>query len=297
MRIFESIRMLTHGGSGFGECGTAGYYSLMLPRLAMFGVSGLLLAQAPGDRPRFEVASIKLHPGVGNLVHIQPEPGGRLAVENFSLRLLMTTAYDLQTFQVVGGPDWINSNRFDIQAKAEGDASGETMAGPMLQTLLEDRFALKFHRETRQLPVYELTVARGGAKLPRSKAGAYIPVSFDSPPFPAPEAGKPLPKYCGFRGFGVEGVDRKLEMDGVTAADLARVLARSELRRNVTDKTGLTGTFDVRMMWVLDIVGSAESTGPSIFTAIQEQLGLRLDAAKGPVEVLVIDHVEKPSAN
>jgi uncharacterized protein (TIGR03435 family) len=263
-------------------------------------VSAIALAQSPTERPRFEVASIKLHPGIGNLVHIQPLPGGRLVVENFSLKFLIQTAYGADASQILGGPDWIGSDRYDIEAKAEGNASGKLMTGPMLQTLLEDRFKLSIHRETRQLPIYELTLAKSGVKMPPAKAGACIPFSMDSPPWPTPAPGEPRPIFCGFRGFGVEGLNRKLEMPGVTMTELASALSRSELRRKIVDKTGLAGEFDVHLIWSLDTPSSADpsaAAGPSIFTAVQEQLGLKLESAKGPVEVLVIDHIERPSAN
>jgi uncharacterized protein (TIGR03435 family) len=262
-------------------------------------------AQSPAVRAHFEVASIKLHPGVGNLVRIQPFPGGRLVVENFSLRMLMQNAYSVQPFQISGGPDWINSERYDVEAKAYGSPSGEQMTGAMLQALLEDRFKLTIHRETRPLPVYELTVAKGGAKLRHSREGSCTPYSMDSAPLsPIRSPGQPNSTYCGFRGFGVEGLDRKLEMAGVSMAELATSLSRSELRRTVIDKTGLAGTFDVNLHWSIDPAqampgASADpnSTSASIFAGIQEQLGLKLESSKGPVEVLVIDHVERPSSN
>jgi uncharacterized protein (TIGR03435 family) len=267
-----------------------------MARYFAYLVAAVALAQPPAERPRFEVASIKLHPGVGNLVHIQPLPGGRLVVENYSLRLLIQTAYGGDPSQILGGPDWIGSDRYDIQAKAEESVSGKQMTGPMLQALLEDRFKLRVHRETRQLPVYELTLARSGVKMPRAKAGECVPFSMDSAPWPSPAPGEPLPTFCGFRGFGVEGLNRKLEMFGVTTEELAAALARSELRRKIVDKSGLTGIFNVHMTWPVDAPSTAD-LGPSIFAAIQEQLGLRLESAKGPVEVLVIDGVEKPTAN
>jgi uncharacterized protein (TIGR03435 family) len=257
-------------------------------------IAAVALAQAPAERPRFEVASIKLHPGIGNLVHIQPLPGGRLVVENFSLKFLIQTAYGGDASQILGGPDWIGSDRYDIEAKAEGNASGKQMTGPMLQTLLEDRFKLSTHREIRQLPIYELTLAKGGVRMRHATAGACIPFSMDSAPWPTPAPGEPLPNFCGFRGFGVEGLNRKLEMAGVTMTELASALSRSELRRKIIDRTGLADAFDVHMTWSLDSPSSAD---PSLFTAIQEQLGLKLESAKGPVEVLVIDHIERPTAN
>ncbi len=260
-------------------------------RLPALFMATAALAQPPPERPRFEVASIKLHPGIGNLVKIQPLPGGRLEVENFSLRHLMLFAYGVQDFQIQGAPDWTGSERYDIQAKADGGASGTLMTGGMLQTLLEDRFMLKFHRETKQLPVYELTVAKSGLKMQHSKAGSCIPFTLDSPPL-APS--DPKRTFCGFNGFGVDGLNRKLEVFGITTTELVAALQRSELRRTIIDKTGLSGTFDVHMTWALD---DPSSPGPSIFTAIQEQLGLKLESTKSAVEVLVVDHVEKPSAN
>lgn len=289
------------------------YFDRARKRLLVTAIvaAGIGRAQSPSVRAQFEVASIKPHPGIGNLVHIQPFPGGRLVVENFSLRLLMQNAYGIQPFQIPGGPDWINSERYDIQAEADGNPSGKQMTGPMLQTLLEDRFKLRLHRETKLLPVYELTVAKGGTKLKRSKEGSCTPFSMDSPPLPPVRApGEPHATFCGFLGFGVEGLDRKLEMAGVTMAELASSLSRGELRRTVVDKTGLDGTFDVNLHWSMDAVQAspgtagdpaplptANLTGSSIFAAIAEQLGLKLESTKGRVEVLVIDHVERSSAN
>src|SRR5580698_1221154 len=113
--------------------------------------------------------------------------------------MLMQNAYSVQLFQISGGPDWINSERYDIVAKADGSASGKQMTGPMLQTLLEDRFKLRFHRETKLLPVYELTVAKGGTKLKRSKEGGCIPFSMDSPPLPPLRVQEePRTTFCGF---------------------------------------------------------------------------------------------------
>jgi uncharacterized protein (TIGR03435 family) len=279
--------------------------------LALATVVALGQARSPNVRAQFEVASIKPHPGIDNLVHIQPSPGGRLVVENLSLRQLVQNAYGVQSFQISGGPGWTNSDLYDIEAKAEGSPSGKQMTGPMLQTLLEDRFKLRLHRETRLLPVYELKVEKGGMKLPRSKEGGCVPFSMDSPALPPMRVrGERRTNFCGFLGFGMEGTDRKLEMAGVSMAELTTSLSRGELRRTVIDKTGLVGTFDVNLHWTIDVVQAnpgtsgepspspaVNLTGPSIFAAIQEQLGLKLEAAKGPVEVLVVDHIERPSAN
>jgi uncharacterized protein (TIGR03435 family) len=269
-------------------------------------------AQSPAARPEFEVASIKLNTGGGTAAYIRAQPG-RLVMTNFSVRQLILSAHGVQDYQITGEPSWTGSDRYDIEAKAEGNPPVNQMTGPMLQTLLEDRCKLKLHRETRQLPVYELTVAKSGVKLQQTKEGGCTPYSVNSPPPPSPAPGTPRPTFCGFPRLGVSGLNRTLDGAGVSIPVLATNLSRSELRRMIIDKTGLTGTFDVHLKWSIDTttgiaglggpdasgaVTAPESlTGPSIFTALQEQLGLKLESTKGPVEVLVIDRVEKPSSN
>jgi uncharacterized protein (TIGR03435 family) len=267
--------------------------------------------QSTITRSGFEVASVKLNASGGG-TYVQAFRG-RLAMQNFSLRRLIQFAYGVQDHQISGAPDWIGSNYYDIQAKAEGNASVQQMEAPMLQALLEDRFQLTLHRETAQFPVYELTVVKDGVKLQPTKEGSCTPYSPDAPPPPTPSPGSPRPTFCGYPRFGGDGLNRTLEGAGVTISVLATNLARSELHRTVIDRTGLTGTFDVHLKWTIDAQtglaglgmsdgpGTAQSpgnlAGPSIFTALQEQLGLKLKSTKGPVEVLVIDHVEKPAAN
>jgi uncharacterized protein (TIGR03435 family) len=190
---------------------------------------------------------------------------------------------------VEGGPAWLKSDRYEIVAKADGDASPDMMNGPMLQALLEDRFQLKVHRETREIPVYDLTVAKGGPKLRAFKEGSCT--------------------HCGANGT-MKGSNFLLHGQGVTSDELAKSLAIG-LDRPVIDQTGLAGKFDFELEFARDqamgpafrdpnqvIPAAADlSTGPSIFTAIQEQLGLKLEPAKGPGEFLVIDSVERPSGN
>jgi uncharacterized protein (TIGR03435 family) len=279
----------------------------MIYRLAL--LAALSQTQLPTSHSGFDVASVKPNTRGGNGSHVQAFPG-RLVMENFSMRRLILFAYGVQDYQISGDPPWIGSEYYDIQATAEGNASVKQMEGPMLQTLLQDRFKLAAHRETRQLPVYELTVAKGGAKLQRSKEGSCIPYSADSPPLPSPAPGAPRPTFCGYPRLGVDGLNRTLDGAGVSMAVLATNLSRtynSELGRNVIDGTGLDGTFDVHLKWTMegpvsisasgDLSAAQPSAGPSILTAIQEQLGLKLESAKGPVEVLVIDHIERASAN
>lgn len=228
---------------------------------------------------------------------------------NLAPRQLVLIAYGVQSYQLAGGPGWMDSDRYDIQAKAGSDASVQQMEGPMLQALLEERFGLMLHRETRELPVYKLTIGKSAPKLRASTAHSCAPWDTSAPP-PATTAGQAPPNFCGFRNPAADGLNRALDGRAVTMAALATTLSRSytaALGRNVIDGTGITGTFDISLEWAMDApagargeAGSAtpqDSAGPSIFTALQEQLGLRLEPTRGPVEVLVIDHIEKPSGN
>jgi uncharacterized protein (TIGR03435 family) len=253
-------------------------------------------------RPEFEVASIRPHASADNRAYVQALQG-RLVMANFSLKQLILFAYDVPNNQVLGVQAWMDSNHFDIQATTESNATVKQVEGPMLQALLEERFHLKVHRETMERPVYELTVEKGGVKMQLSKEGSCTPYSMDSPPpIPAPSA--PHPIYCDFPRLAGDGLNWTLDGTGVSVGKLATSLSRSGLDRPVFDRTGLTGEFDLHLKWAAEVPASApgpgnidDPTGLSIFTALKEQLGLKLESAKGPVEVLVIDHVEKPSEN
>jgi uncharacterized protein (TIGR03435 family) len=225
------------------------------------------------------------------------------------LKTLLTFAYDVREFQITGGPGWINMDRFDIVAKAERSAGAEnppddprkmteeqrkTVGDQMrerLRALLAERFQLTLHRETKEQSVYALVVAKGGPKLQQAQA-----MEGTGPRGPMMRMGRGE-----LSGQGVE-----LEM-------LTRTLS-SQLGRTVIDRTGLKGNFDFKLTWTPDPGQSAtplgggpppgadappppDPNGPSVFTALQEQLGLRLESQKGPVEMLVIDRVEKPSEN
>jgi uncharacterized protein (TIGR03435 family) len=259
-------------------------------RSAIFLLSGLaLFAQAP----RFDVAAIK------PAEHFKPLhllPGGRVTAST-DLHLLIENAFSLFEFQIAGGPGWMKSELFEIDAKAESNPSRKELL-TMLQSLIEDRFHMQFHRETKELPVYTLVVAKGGPKLPAPKntcAGA--------------DPTAPLVSECGRILIGRELrngiVTDDLEGGPVNMAELARTLSII-MGRPVIDKTGFSGLFDVRMDFTADIATaglptpalSAPDPGArTIFAAIQEQLGLKLESAKGPVEILVIDHVDKPTGN
>ena len=258
--------------------------------------TGIALCQS------FEVASVKPADPQARGVRIGLSPGGFFTATNVTLGILVQHAYDVRDFQISGGPGWLDTERYDITARGDGPGVSEDEIRKMtevqrnkleeeflmkVRTLLADRFQLKVHRETKQLPVYALIVAKGGPKI-----------------HPATEDGSPGGGLSMRRGSaGMEITGQK-----VLLASLVRLLS-DQAGRTVLDKTGLKGSYDFKMSFVPDRGLSQqppgagddrqlpESDGPSIFTAVQEQLGLKLDAQKGPVEVLVIDSAQKASAN
>jgi uncharacterized protein (TIGR03435 family) len=287
-KLGDRIEMLLRRGRDFSpraSLGFAAVTTILLLAIALVGLRarGWIAFAQPAPRPEFEVASIRLNTRESNRFGFGPMPGGRLSVTNNALRNVIDNAYDIQAFQLSGGPDWINTDRYDIEAKAAGNPSWPQMK-PMLRTLLEDRFKLKVRRETKVMPVYVLGVAKGGLKLHLFKQENCI----------APDRGNPSPppaNYCGnniLRGNGWNA-------NNIGMSEAAGLLT-SVLRRQVIDKTGITGTFDVHLEWAPDDA-AADGTLPSLFTALQEELGLKLDSARGPVEVLVIDHIDRPTAN
>ena len=278
----------------------------MILMLAAASADVIGQVQSPPAQAAFEVASVKPTASADGRSLLQAVQG-RLIITNLALRRLILIAYNLQDYQLTGDPPWADSEHYDIQDKADGNPSVREMEGPMLQVLLKDRFKLSVHRETKQLRVYDLTVGKEGAKLQASKEGSCVLYSGDSPPA-ASTPGEPRPNFCGLH-MAYDGLNRTLDGKGITMTALASTLSRtylSSLGRNVIDATGLTGAYDVHLKWRIDspsapagpnISASSEETGPSIFTALQEQLGLKLKPTKGPVEVFVIDHTERPSAN
>jgi uncharacterized protein (TIGR03435 family) len=185
---------------------------------------------------------------------------------------MLRNAYGIQEFQIAGGPAWTALDRFDVDA-AMPAGSKPTDWQPMLQTLLADRFKLTFHREQRQGPIYSLGVAKNGHKLTPGDTSK------------CPDTGG-----CGLNASPSQIVGRSVSMD-----QLAARLSRS-LGIPVVNNTGVNGLFDLTLEWTVEdqFVGRGASASPTIFPAIQEQLGLRLDSSRGPVETLVIDRVEKP---
>jgi uncharacterized protein (TIGR03435 family) len=203
---------------------------------------------------------------------------------------------------IEGGPSWVNSDSdtYAITARAAGPASQAIMRGPMLRALLEERFQLKIRQETREGPVYELTVAKGGIKMRRTPEGSCVPRDPNVYPQPpkAPD-GKPWCATINYRS-SMQTMTGIIDATGVTSAEMAPYLSRGG--RKVIDKTGLDGLFDFHLEYARDggpppADPDPAHAGPSIFTAVQEQLGLRLESAKGPVTVLVIEQVERPEGN
>lgn len=282
-----------------------GMRSLFIVTISSVAVLGQ--EQLSSGSSGFEVASIRPTNSTDGRALLQATPG-RLVMTNLALRRLILIAYDIQDDQLVGDPGWTDSAHYDIQAKVDGNPSVQQMEGPILRSLLQERFKLMLHRETRQLSVYKLSIAKGGPRMQPSKEGSCTPYVTDSPP-PTATTGEPRPNYCGLHA-AVNGLNRTLDGKGVTMAALAMNLSRTytaALGRNVIDGTGLTRKFDIHLEWTMDLPTAVSDDagrltppdlpGPSIFTALQEQLGLRLEPAKDAVGVLVIDHVEKPSEN
>lgn len=273
-------------------------------------------------RPEFEVASLKVNNNCGNSRNGGRDPSpGRVNVECIPLRSLMRVAYgtfaDGGSFkparlEVTGGPSWLDSELYNLDAKAAPGTSLDVMFGPMLQVLLEQRCQLKVHKETRQLPVYELTVARGGPKLHAAAEGSCVPIDRTHVPA-AKDPGRPEPHYCGARLVSASGIGQAVDGYGMTMVEFSSRMLLGFTDRPVIDKTGLPGRFDIHLEFARDVQQATpvfgehdgpdapapppEGAGPSIFTAVQEQLGLKLLPAKGPVEVLVVDRVARPTEN
>jgi uncharacterized protein (TIGR03435 family) len=265
----------------------------------------VLMLQDP-KAPQFEVASIKPSAPDARGIYIRTSPGGTVTVTNMPLKELMTLAWRIQPFQVSGAPPWLDSAHWDISAKAETTPKqGELQL--MLQALLADRFQLLTHHETKELPIYALVLARKDGKLgptmTEAKEGGCTKFDPTQPRTP-PEPGKPPVLNCGQQMMGF----RNLSAVSIPIANMVPMLSRM-LGRTVIDKTGLTGNYDITMEWTPDDAQLSmlppdvprppppDNPGPSIFTALQEQLGLKLESQKGPVDILVVDRVEKPSEN
>jgi uncharacterized protein (TIGR03435 family) len=258
----------------------------------------------PAIKFEYEVASIKPDKSGGGHISMTGADDGFTAT-NFPLQRLVLMAFGVQDDRLFGLPNWVASENFDIEAKMESSVADaynklSTHDRPlvrqqMIQALLVDRFRLAFHREGRDLPIYSLVVAKNGSKLQESKID---------------DANTGGRSGLG-PGMGVSQTGRSgpvtITAQQIPIANLAAELSR-QLGRMVLDKTGLTGKYDFVLKWTPDEIPAPsgnmlngqpapESNGPVLFTAIQEQIGLKLEPGKGPVEVIVIDHIERPSGN
>jgi bla regulator protein blaR1 len=266
-------------------------YVSNLQTIALF----TLFAAAGGSAQEFEVASVKPSSSNDPRTLLQVLPGGGLRTSGATVRFLVTLAYQVRSFQVLDGPGWIGSDRFDIIATVDRSKPGadepadptklttaqlsnmQNQMRPRLAALLAERFGLKVHREMREQPIYELVVTKGGPKI-EAVTGNF---------------------------GGLHIARNQFVGEGATVDMLSTALA-NQVERPVVDRTGLVGSFNFKLNWTPpdaatpngpDPLSTPDQTGPSIFTAVREQLGLELKATKGLAEVLIIDHVERPSAN
>lgn len=252
--------------------------------LAAFGAA---LSQNKTDAParlEFEVASIKPSPPGAQGGGLKPLPGGQTYVAtNMPVGVMIRLMYHLNGSQISGGPDWLNRDQFDVDAKADGPHSIDELH-VMFQNLLVDRFKLKFHYDTKVLPEYALVVDKSGSKMAENHNLEH----FDIPIQPT--------------GFG------SFQATHCSMSYLSWSLSQL-LNKPVVDQTSLTGFYDFKLEFTPEIPQAAldrlqaegrtlpPTNGPDLFTAVKEQLGLKLDSQKGPVQVMVIDHLEKPSEN
>lgn len=286
--------------------------------LASAGIVTAGLMNAQSQRPSFEVASIKPNKAADGRVMIMNRPGGRFSATGISVKMLMGFAYNVKDDQISGATGWMDTDHFDIEAKEEAPAANAPKLSPqdqmeqrrlMLQSLLADRFKLTLRHESKDLPVYVLVVAKSGPKMKESPDPPGDPaMTAPLPPGGPPPPGGPTPRgMIQMQGGG------NLVVNGIEIREFANVLSR-QLGRIVIDKTGLGGKYEFTLKWTPDerqgqmFKGAGDGgaprdtapppeAGPSIFTALQDQLGLKLESQKAPVDVLVIEHIERPSAN
>jgi bla regulator protein blaR1 len=244
--------------------------------------------------PAFDVVPVKPSDPSARGMNIGIAPGGRFTATNATVQALIEQAYDVRDFQISGGPGWINTERYDIAAKADDFSFSEDDVRKMtdeqrqafaqrfrgkVRALLADRFQLKVRRENKDLPVYALVVTKNGPRIQASK-------SDDSP-------------TRGIRSSRTESGKTEIAVTQAPLTMFAQMLS-SLVGRTVLEKTDLKGTFDFKVTFGADPLQQAPGLAdddPTLFTALQEQLGLKLDAQKGPVEIVVIESVEKPSEN
>jgi uncharacterized protein (TIGR03435 family) len=240
-------------------------------------MGGLLLLLSKGGAsqplPHFEVAVIRpTLSATSTGTSFEVMDGGRLRIINEPVKLLIRAAFQIQNAQIAGGPNWLETDRYDIEAKTGGaEKPKPDQLSPLLQSLLAERFGLKYHRETRELTVYALVVAKGGPKLKTKAEGENSSMN----------------THNGTGTLQLSGTAVSMEM-------LASYVG-NRLGRIVVDKTQLNGSYDFILDWASD--QAPDSSAPSLVTALRDQLGLRVEQQKSPVEVLVIDTLNRPSEN
>jgi uncharacterized protein (TIGR03435 family) len=229
---------------------------------------GFVLCLCAFGQPRFEVAAIK--PSTQDSGSSGMHTGnGRLNAENVTLRRCIQGAYAIGPNLIFGGPDWLDKDRFQIDAKTVDPTNGDREIMQAVRSLLAERFQLKLHRETRTLPAYVLEVAKGGPKLEKAPEGA---------------------------GGKTDAGRNRIDAQATTMDHFAEVLSR-HVDYPVVNRTGLEGKFNLKLEWTPESNRPEPSPGPSLFTAVQEQLGLRIRPQKAPIEVIVIDRAEHPTGN
>jgi len=246
----------------------------------------LFCCAALSAQPAFEVASVKPNTSGDRWESVSPTTGGKLTAKNVTVAWLVKTAYRVEPFQVAGLPAWANTERFDVLARAADGNTTPEQIRQMIQSLLADRFQMAMHKEDREQPTYSLMTAKNGPKLKKAAKDVCVESTMEHP--------------CG--GFRIY---KRSQMWGETvtvkqfAAELTYMMGRM-----VVDKTGIPGLFDIRVEWTPEQFGpepgtevKPEEANATLFTSVQEQLGLRLVSEKAPVETIIVDRVSHPAAN
>jgi uncharacterized protein (TIGR03435 family) len=258
-------------------------------------VAGARLHPQSTELPQFEVASVKRNVSADAEGSIGGQPNGRFVVSNVPLRFILQVTYDVPAFRLSGGPKWIDVERYDIQGQAASAASNQQLSA-MMRALLAERFKLRAHTETRTVAGFALVRARQDGRFGPQLRSHPEPCPSQSAPARETASGGLPP--CGM----ISGSDRVIRISARPITDLATHLSR-RLARPVTDRTGLGGLFDVQLEWAADARSSAPLAQPgspiddsvSVFTALQEQLGLKLQNERAEAEFLVIDSIEHPT--
>jgi uncharacterized protein (TIGR03435 family) len=263
-------------------------------------------SQVKGDQPtkrlEFEAASVK--PSASTRLLGTMVRDGKLTATGISLKALIALAYDVREAEISEGPNWVGSERYDMNAKAAGPA-GISDLKLMIRALLEDRFQLQTHRETKEMPVYALIIGKNGPKLKASNNLDCTDPSVYTPPPQLPTPGQPV-RPVNIRCGNFYVLNDRLQGRKVTLRQLASTLSNMNIvEQRVVDQSGIAGTFDIDLQWDASPGTSTRSTDtipdnanlPPIFEAFQEQLGLKLQSQRSPVDVLVIDNAAKPTSN